>query len=61
MKNFKNIIILLSVISTVSFAAPAKKKNAVKKAPPRAAAPANRPVAENSALKRQLYQALQLW
>ncbi len=60
MKNFKNIIILLSVISTVSFAAPAKKKTAAKKAPPRAAAPATRPVAENSALKRQLYQALQL-
>ena len=66
MKNLKNFLILLSVISSVGFAAPAKNKNATKKAAAKSSRPVKaqekaRPVvAENSNLKRQLYQALQL-
>ena len=64
MKNL-NRVLLFVCLSSLSLAAPAaKNKKAMKKAPvARQAAPvavAPRPVAENSGLKRQLYQALQL-
>lgn len=62
MKNFLKTTIVLSLITCFAGAAPAKKpKKVVKKSPVQAVRTVKpKPVSENSGLKRQLYQALQL-